>query len=150
MHHQASWRVLTVAEQTRGTIPSRANHRRGPAPTSCRTYELPNIVYEPGDQVSMVESSKHRGTARQEGRSERNLSAKRIESGPLSAKENDRPQRAGRSAFGLTTATSLCERARGESIDSRLFLFTKEPAIYCYPAPGSIDVRIAPSWRSCG
>jgi hypothetical protein len=122
---------------------SRANHRRRPAPTSGRTHELPNIVYAPGDQVSMVASRKHSGTARQEGRSERNLSAKRSKRFPFSQPKRTtcpRYQRGRRSVS--PQQRGLCERARGESIDSRLFI--KRTTIYRYPAPGSINVCIAP------
>jgi len=50
----------TVAEQRRGERASlaRTKHGRRHAPQSCRTHQLPNIVYASGDAPSRVESRK--------------------------------------------------------------------------------------------
>jgi hypothetical protein len=47
----------------------------------------------------------------------------------------------------LANTDAVDRQEIGETIDSRLFLFVKAPAIYCYPTSGSINVGIAPDYN---
>ena len=49
--------ALLYRDMNCGKAPSlEPENRPRPATMSCRTHQLPNIVYEPGDDVSMAES----------------------------------------------------------------------------------------------